>query len=138
MPQWVEQIGLATSEDLLTWKRYAGNPVVRVKTCDYDDRFIGDGKVFRDNDHWVMFYVGVGKGGAHIMAAFSLDLLHWTTHPEPLYRAGGHPYGLDAQYAHKISLVYNPRNGIFYLYYCACGNKGRGIGLITSEPLSQI
>jgi hypothetical protein len=83
----------------------------------------------------MMFFFGVGKGGAHIMAAFSRDLRHWTVHPEPLYKAGGHPGGLDKQYAHKISLVYNPRNETFYLYYCACGNKGRGIGLITSKPV---
>ena len=61
--------------------------------------------------------------------------MHWTAHPEPLYKAGGNPSGLDKQYAHKISLVYNPKNETFYLYYCACGNKGRGIGLITSKPL---
>ena len=85
--------------------------------------------------HWTMFYFGVGKGGAHIMIAFSRDLLHWTAHPDPLYKAGGHPSGLDKQYAHKISLVYDPANSTFYLYYCACGNKGRGIGLITSKPL---
>ena len=25
----------------------------------------------------------------------------------------------------------------YYLYYCACGNKGRGIGLITSKPVRR-
>jgi predicted GH43/DUF377 family glycosyl hydrolase len=79
-----------------------------------------------------MIYFGVGRGGAHIMIAFSRDLKHWTAHPEPLYKSGGHPDGLDRQYAHKISLVYNPKNETFYMYYCAVGDKGRGIGLITS------
>ena len=54
---------------------------------------------------------------------------------EPLYRAGGHPGGLDAEYAHKISLVYNPQNATFYLYYCAVGKQGRCIGLITSQRI---
>ena len=40
--------------------------------------------------------------------------------------------------AHKISLVYNPKNETFYLYYCAVGSKGRGIGLITSKPLPPL
>jgi hypothetical protein len=86
-----------------------------------------------------MFYFGVGKGGAHILAAFSRDLRHWTSHPEPLYKAGGHPGGLDAQYAHKISLVYERASDTFYLYYCAvgregtAGNKGRCVGLLTSR-----
>jgi predicted GH43/DUF377 family glycosyl hydrolase len=130
-----EQMGMATSPNLLDWTRCAGNPVVRVRKGGYDENFCSDGKVFRDGDHWVMFYFGVGKGHAHIMAAFSRDLLHWTAHPEPLYKAGGNPSGLDQQYAHKISLVYNPKDQKFYLYYCACGSKGRGIGLITSKPL---
>ena len=100
-----EQTGLAFSSNMLTWKRYSGNPVVRVRPKGYDEQFASDPKVFRDGDHWVMFYFGVGQGGAHVMAAFSRDLLHWTAHPEPLYKAGGHPSGLDKTYAHKISLV---------------------------------
>lgn len=130
-----EQMGAATSLDLLHWKRGTNNPIVRVRPGGYDSQFCSDGKVFRDGDHWVMFYFGVGKGGAHIMCAFSRDLKHWTSHPEPLYRAGGHPQGLDSQYAHKISLVRNPENDTFYMYYCAVGKKGRGIGLLTSRKL---
>jgi hypothetical protein len=132
----VEQTGLAFSTDLLNWVRYPANPIVRTRPGNYDERFASDPKVFRDGDHWTMFYFGVGRGGAHIMAAFSRDLLHWTAHPEPLYKAGDNPSGLDKQYAHKISLVYNPRDETFYMYYCACGSQGRGIGLITSKPLS--
>ena len=131
----VEQTGVAVSADLMNWKRYPGNPVVRARPKGYDEQFASDPKVFRDRDHWVMFYFGVGRGGAHIMAAFSRDLLHWTAHPDPLYKAGGHPGGLDKTYAHKISLVYNPKNETFYMYYCAVGGKGRCIGLITSKQL---
>ena len=137
MPDWIEQIGLATSQDLMNWRRHERNPVVRVRPGGYDEKFCSDGKVFRDGDHWVMFYFGVGQGKAHIMAAFSRDLLHWTSHPEPLYKAGGHPAGLDEQYAHKISLVYHPANDTFYLYYCDVGNNGRCIGLLTSRPLAS-
>ena len=131
----VEQTGLALSTDLLSWKRYAGSPVVHVRPSGYDQQFASDPKVFRDGDHWSMFYFGVGRGGAHIMLAFSRDLLHWTAHPEPLYKAGGHPGGLDKMYAHKIALVYRPDNQTFYMYYCAVGNRGRCIGLLTSKPL---
>ena len=128
-----EQTGLAFSTDLLNWMRYPANPVIRNRPGAYDANFASDPKVFRDGDHWTMFYFGVGKGAAHIMTAFSRDLVHWTAHPEPLYKAGGNPSGLDSQHAHKISLVYQPKSEMFFLYYCACGNKGRGIGLITSK-----
>ncbi|MBT3296981.1 MAG: hypothetical protein HN383_17070 [Verrucomicrobia bacterium] len=128
-------MGLATSDNLLDWTRHPDNPVIHVTPGGYDEKFVSDGKVFRDGDHWVMFYFGVGQGGAHIMAAFSRDLVNWTADPEPLYKAGGNPSGLDKQYAHKISLVWNPQNETFYMHYCACGEQGRGIGLITSKPL---
>jgi len=133
----IEQMGMARSDDLLNWKRHPGNPVVRNRPGGFDERFCSDGKVFRDGDHWTMFYFGVGRGGAHVMVAFSRDLVHWTAHGEPLYKADGNPSGLDKQYAHKISLVYNPKNDTFYMHYCACGNEGRGIGLITSRPIAS-
>jgi glycosyl hydrolase family 32 len=136
MPDWIEQMGVAFSDNLFHWNRYDGNPIVRVRPGEWDEKFCADGKVFRDGDHWVMFYFGVGHGGAHIMIAFSYDLLHWRAHPEPLYKAGGHPGGLDSKHAHKISLVYHPERDMFYLHYCATGEKGRGIGLITSKPLA--
>jgi len=131
----VEQTGLAFSADLTNWMRFPANPVIRNRPGGYDAEFASDPKVFREGDHWLMIYFGVGRGGAHIMAAFSRDLVHWTALPEPLYPAGANPSGLDRQYAHKVSLVWNPRNETFYLYYCACGTQGRGIGLITSKPL---
>jgi hypothetical protein len=75
------------------------------------------------------------------MIAFSRDLIHWTPDPEPLYKSGGNPSGLDRQYAHKISLVYNPNNETFYMYYNAVPGKGdatggRGIGLLTSRKVA--
>lgn len=131
----IEQSGVATSTDLLDWTRYPGNPVLKNANSSYDAGFASDPKVFRDGDHWTMFYFGVGAGGAHIMAAFSYDLMNWKASTVPLYLAGGNPSGLDSSFAHKISLVYNPQNDTYYLYYCAVGNAGRGIGLITSKPL---
>lgn len=130
-----EQSGGARSTNLLDWTRFGDNPVVRNRPGGYDETFASDPKVYRDGDHWTMIYFGLGKGGAHIMIAFSRDLVHWTAHPEPLYKAGGHPQGLDKQFAHKISLVRNPQNDTFYLHYCATGVKGRCIGLLTSKPL---
>ena len=134
----IEQMGLALSRDLLEWKRYAHNPVIpHGPKGSYNEKFSSDGKVFWDNDHWVNFFFGVGQGGAHVMAAFSRDLLHWTVDPEPLYRAGGNPSGLDKKYAHKISLVWHPADDTYYMFYNAVGNRGRGIGLITSKPLAE-
>jgi predicted GH43/DUF377 family glycosyl hydrolase len=135
----IEQLGMATSSDLLEWKRYEHNPVIPVgEEGSYNEKFSSDSKVFWDKDHWVSFFFGVGKGGAHIMTAFSRDLYNWTVDPEPIYKAGGNPSGIDHKYAHKISLVWNPANETYYMYYCAVDKNGkRGIGLITSKPLDK-
>jgi predicted GH43/DUF377 family glycosyl hydrolase len=138
-----EQTGVAFSTDLLNWMRYPANPVIRNRPGGFDSGFCSDPKVYRDGDHWTMIYFGVGKGAAHIMIAFSRDLVHWTADPEPLYKAGGNPSGLDKRYAHKVSLVYSPKNETFYMFYDAVPGKkgaiteGRGIGLITSKPIGQ-
>ncbi len=134
----VEQSGMAFSSDMTNWIRYPANPVLRNRAGGYDDHFCSDPKVFRDGDHWTMFYFGVGRHGAHIMIAFSKDMVHWVADAEPLYKSGGNPSGLDKQYAHKTSLIYNPANQTYYLFYCATpGLKGttggRGIGLLTSK-----
>ncbi len=134
----VEQSGVAFSENLLDWRRHPKNPVIPVgPKGSFNEVFSSDPKVYRDGDHWIMIFFGVGQGHAHIMAAFSRDLLAWTVDPEPLYRAGAHPGGLDTEHAHKVSLVYNPANDTRYLFYNAVGTAGRGIGLLTSKPLAM-
>jgi predicted GH43/DUF377 family glycosyl hydrolase len=133
----IEQTGVATSADLIHWTRLPESPVLRNGPAgSFDDGFCSDPKVFRDGDHWTMFYFGVGRGGAQIMIAFSRDLVHWTKHPDPLYAPGGHPGGLDKQYAHKISLAYDAASDTFYMYYCAVSPEhGRGVALLTSKAL---
>lgn len=135
----IEQMGLAESTNLIEWTRFANNPVIPHGSKDsFNEKFSSDIKVFWDKDHWVGFFFGVGQGGAHIMAAYSDDLYHWTVDPEPLYKAGGNPSGIDEKYAHKISLVWNPENETYYMFYCAVDKDGnRGIGLITSKPLEE-
>ena len=84
-----------------------------------------------------MFYVCLGdctQGHAGICAAFSKDLVKWDKLDDPLYRAGGHPSGIDQQHAHKTSTIYDD-NGVGYMYYTAVGKGGRGIGLLTSQPM---
>jgi predicted GH43/DUF377 family glycosyl hydrolase len=138
-----EQIGVAFSADLRNWIRYPANPVIRNRPEGYDAAFAADPKVYWDGDHWTMFYFGVGHKSAHIMIAFSRDLVNWTADPEPLYKGGGNPSGLDKRFAHKTSLVYNSENDTFYLFYNAVPGtpgtitEGRGIGLITSKPVSR-
>jgi predicted GH43/DUF377 family glycosyl hydrolase len=142
---WIEQIGLATSRDLLHFERYAGNPVVTVgKSGQFDDLFASDPCVFRFNDLWVMFYYGnCSDGHARDSAACSRDLLHWYKISEILVDVGEEG-SIDSIHAHKPGLI--TKDGILYHFYCVVSpakpeqmggidhNEMRGISLARSTP----
>jgi len=137
-----EQIGFARSLDLTHWERFPGNPVVTNRADGFDALLAADPELYRDGDHWTMIYFGASRNNpdrrlhAHTMIAFSRDLIHWTAHPEPIFKAGGHPAGLDSMHAHNVSLVNNPEDNTRYVFYCAVGSQGRGIALLTSKPIT--
>jgi predicted GH43/DUF377 family glycosyl hydrolase len=115
---WREQTGLAISDDLLHWERYAGNPVLRNGPAGaFDDIFASDPVVLRHGDTWAMFYFGLcSDGHARDGVAFSRDLLHWEKAGEILIDAG--PEGsIDSLYAHKPGII--SRDGKLYHFYCA-------------------
>jgi predicted GH43/DUF377 family glycosyl hydrolase len=131
----IEQSGFATSTNLVNWTRYPDNPVIRNRPQWSDASMASDPKVFWDTDHWVMFYFGNGKFGVCILVAFSTDLEHWTQERDPLYKPGGHPGGYDKNGALKISLVWNPVNEVYYMFYNMLSPRGMNIGLLTSKRI---
>ncbi len=73
--------------------------------------------------------LGQGGGGGFDTFACSYDLKSWTKWDgEPLVKPS-EPY--DAKHAHKPWVL--KHGGVVYHYYCAVGDKGRGIALATSE-----
>ena len=149
--KYAEESGLATlplaqlpgidhTTNASLWKRdWEANPVIPSgPPGSADSRQAADPKVFFDDEQrvWVMLYVCNGDGtGLHagICAAYSRDLRRWDRDEYPLYRAGGHPMGIDTDHAHKISILYV--NGTGYMFYTAVGPRGRGIALLTSKPV---
>lgn len=63
---WTEQTGFATSTDLVRWRRFQGNPVLKAGNKGaFDDRFASDPVVMRHQDKWLMyhFYCAVAPAG---------------------------------------------------------------------------
>jgi predicted GH43/DUF377 family glycosyl hydrolase len=131
---WQERIGMAISDDMVNWRRYGDCPVI--DDCIPGKTGIsGDPMIQRIGDIWVMFYFGYmwkpGVNGGFDTFACSRDLVHWTKWKgEPLVRPS-EPY--DNVHAHKPWVI--KHNGIVYHFYCAEGNKGRGLALATSKQL---
>jgi len=144
--RWIEQTGLATSRDLLVWRRYEGNPVLRVTPEAWDSGFVSDPCVLRDGGTWVMYFFGYNYKKAQEGLALSDDLLHWRKHPEPIIRTGSDGE-LDSTFAHKPSIL--SHNGVLYHFYTASRPprdkdpyvnvfpEFRTITVATSKPLPE-
>ena len=129
----------ATNRSL--WVRDPANPLLpNDENATYQ---AADPTVFWDAEQsvWALFYFCNGaykeapfKGGANICVAFSTDQKAWAKSSTPIYAHGGHPKGYDSMHAHKVWL--SARDGILYLYYTGVFGGGRGILLLTSEPIA--
>ncbi len=122
---WLEQTGVAFSDDLVRWERYDGNPVLPVGPAGaFDDVFASDPCVLRVDDAYAMFYFGLSSDGyARDGVAFSRDGLRWQKSDEVLIDVGAEGE-IDSRYAHKPSLF--AHNGQVFHYYCAVAPKPPG------------
>ena len=134
---WYEQSGVATSRDLKTWTRYAGNPILRNGGPDSRDaRFASNPFVVQHNKLWGMYYYGLDRSGvARELLALGRDPFHFTKVDEPVIDVGP-PGTVDETYAHKPCVIYH--DGALYHYYCAVSGKWphevRGISVARSKP----
>ena len=116
---WLEQTGMAVSDDLIHWKRPFDRPVLPVNPQAWDSVFASDPQVFYDSheEQWVMFYYGLGNLSACNGVAVSTDLYYWKKFPAPILTIGGSGT-IDSKYAHKPFVIYH--DGALYHFYCAC------------------
>ena len=116
---WIEQTGMAISDDMIHWTRPYDHPVLPVEEGAWDSKFASDPQVFWDSreNQWVMFYFGLGNLSACEGLAVSSDLHHWKKFPAPILTIGK-PGELDCTYAHKPGMIWT--QGLLYHFYCAC------------------
>lgn len=134
--EWVERIGIATSDDLCRWTRFGDGPCIFNEGA-LDHGICGDPMVRKIGDDYVMFFFGCnwdgrGKGGAFDTFAASRDLVHWTRWRGPHLVEPSEPW--DRTHAHKPWVIFH--DGIVYHFYCAVGTRGRALALATSKPVA--
>jgi len=130
-----ERIGMALSNDLKKWKRYALNPVYFHEAPGI---ITGDAQIVKMDDLFVMFYFSAynpeRKYNAYNTFSVSRDLIHWQDWNGPDLIAPSKPY--DEMFAHKSYVL--KHDGVVYHFYCAVNNaQQRGIAVATSVPMGR-
>lgn len=132
--KWFETIGMAASDDLCSWRRIGDKPVI-AEGADLPFAINGDPMIRKIGDTWVMFFFGVGWGnqshGAFDTFACSRDLKNWQVWEGRALVKPSEPW--DKCHAHKPWVIFH--DGVVYHFYCAVGEKGRGLALATSRKL---
>ena len=124
-----ESIGMAVSNDMVTWIRFGENPII-----SQGKGICGDAQIVKIGDVYVMFYFGAfWKPGAFERFACSYDLINWTDWEGEDLIASSEPY--DMKYAHKPWVI--KWKGVVYHFYNAVGDRGRVIALATSKDISR-
>jgi predicted GH43/DUF377 family glycosyl hydrolase len=127
-----ERIGMATSDDMITWTRYGKDPVL-----NHNIGITGDPYLQKMGNLWVMFYFGAfwkNTTGAFNRFACSYDLVHWTEWKGDDLIKSTEPY--DELFAHKSFVV--KYKGVIYHFYCAVNKADqRGIAVATSKDLGK-
>ncbi|MDO4628187.1 MAG: hypothetical protein Q4C70_03305 [Planctomycetia bacterium] len=115
---WTEQVGVAFSDGLRNFKRYEGNPILKVTPEHWDNRFSCGQHVLYDSHRkqWVMFYCGFDWKHAQEGVAISDDLLNWRKYEHPIIKVG-EKGSLDSLHAHKPCMIYH--DGALYHFYCS-------------------
>ena len=130
-----ERIGIALSDDMRHWRRYAGNPVF---AHEAQGTITGDAQIQRIGDVYVMFYFSAFNPDRNYKAfntfACSYDLVTWDDWQGDDLIWPTKDY--DAMFAHKSFVV--KHDGVVYHFYCAVNDaEQRGIAVATSRPMGR-
>jgi len=134
---WIEQTGLATSDDLIHWQKDPANPVLRVgPEGAWDSRFASDPVLNRIEGAWHLFYYGFDGRHAGDGVAISEDggFTHWRKSEHNPILGHGPAGSYDSIHAHKPFVLQH--EGVFYHYYCAVSETERTIALATSRLIA--
>lgn len=129
-------VGLAYSNDGITWTKYARNPILTA--TDIDQGYVASPDVIKTELTYTMWYVGRNASSTkftpynRILYATSFDGIQWMKAPSPVFTPSSDPTAWDSSAVYSPSVYFN---GTTYgLWYSGMGQQltAPQIGLATS------
>ncbi|NOY79171.1 MAG: hypothetical protein GXO76_15065 [Calditrichaeota bacterium] len=125
------QVGLAESNDGKHWKKYAGNPVLKLgPRGSWDDKMIWCPMVWKEGVYHMIYTGRSSKGTRQIGYATSTDGIHWK-------KSAHNPVFNDPTWAHNHTEAWGiiKVDDLYFLWYNTLGVDQRQVGLALSRDL---
>ncbi len=136
----VDNIGFANSSDGVTWKKYAGNPVLQIGDVGtWDHYMVKDPWVIHENGIYKMWYTGVMNMAFYklivleqIFYATSPDGLHWTKYAGNPVVAYGPKGSVNDKWVYRPIVIHSGSTYTMY-YSFVSWTDTYGISMATSK-----
>lgn len=131
---WLEEIGLAESEDLINWKKYAKNPIFKVGANWWEKRHVSRCCVFKEKGIYYLFYAGHDGGRERIGLAKGKSLLNLKRNSSKPVLDVGKKGDWDAKSISDPKII--KYEGKYLMFYSGISDKGiERVGLAESKDL---
>ncbi len=131
----LEQIGLATSDDLHTWKRATQGPIIPVGSAGECDAVqTSNPCVVKIGSTYKMWYHGKAKDGrTAICYAESSDGIAWNVHTGPVLAAPVEEAGVYRAGFQQPHVLFDAKRGIYRMWYARQKKEQSTIGYAESS-----
>lgn len=132
--KWLEEIGLAESDDLRNWKKYRKNPIFKVGSLWWEKSHVSRCCVFKEKDKYYLYYAGNDGRSERIGLATGKNITSLKRYSEePILN-----HGNSGEWDEKS--VSDPRviksNKSYYMFYTGVSRNGiERIGVAISDNL---
>lgn len=131
---WKEEIGLATSKDLIRWKRTSRKPILTVGNAWWENRHVSRCCVYKKKGTYYLFYAGNDGRRERIGLAVGKDLLHLKRYStNPIFELGNSGSWDDTCVTDPLVIRFK---SLYLLFYTGVSRSGiEQIGVAVSNNL---